>query len=132
MEKETEEESITMEPTTIPTKELPATPTPKKKEGKLKVILLFLVVVVIALGAGYTVATLGFIEGLVPTKICNETANQSLYEGLDLGYSKGIYDSSQLVLKNNTLAMFVNNSGEIKIQYLNLAEYYWRSFNGTA
>ena len=53
---------------------------------------------------------------------CDKLINQSYTNGSIFGYQLGVIDTSNFVLKNGLLPVFINNSGVIEMKYLNLTK----------
>jgi len=74
---------------------------------------------IIILGIILGVFQLGYSDNFIPDHICNAQIENATNISLTVGYLKGVYDTSNLVLTQGVLPMFKEDGS---LQYLNLTQ----------
>ena len=95
---------------------------PQKEELKLpwpKIILLLIISTIIGGGLAFAVVASGMSPQFLNDQDCNLQVENATNQSLAQGYLTGVYDTSQLVLNEGILPVFMEDGS---LQYLNLTK----------
>ena len=93
----------------------------KNKQSNSLFVISIIITILLASILAFLVATIPY-SNVEKSFLCKDLMNESFNNGTMYGYQLGIKDTSDFVLRTRSLPVFVNNFGNIEIEYLNLSE----------
>jgi len=100
-----------------------------KELGWLKTIFLCIAMTFVGGGLAFVVVVTGMTPQFLTDQDCYALQNESFINGTKLGYNQGVYDTSQGVIENDIMVVFLNNGTHIILQEWNMSVYYSDKLN---